>query len=608
MILQALYAYHSILLEQEGDNMPREAYSSTDAAFEIYLEADGSISSITPYINEKGKSSKRTFNVPKQAKRSSGISPYFLCDKAEYLFGAAISMREACRDGMKQLWGTVLEYASSQTAETKAVSSFLEFSGQQLSDQMSQFDNTLLDALRGGGLCVLKFAPTGKFLHDDRSIQQAWERYFAGLQGEATDDEEQMCLITGERLPVNQIARLHPVIKNVIGAQSSGAAIVSFNIPSFCSYGREQSYNAPTSQKAADAYGYVLNKLLADPNHRARMNDTTVVFWAETASVNEQQFLSSLFQETQDEEDKEAIDADSIRSRVKSAVDRIRQGQEFRDSFGDIDGEVKFYILGLSPNAARLSVRFWYTGSLGEIGERVWQHYKDLSIIGLKRTPTVRELLRELAVGHDWKNIPPNMEGQMLRSILQGQPYSNAVFAQLMNRIRSDSDDPKKNVYKIGSVRAAMIKAYLLRSKRLYNHKVEGELTMSLNKHSTSVPYNLGRLFACLEKTQIDAQGRGINSTIRDRFWGAASTTPATVFPRLINLSQHHTSKDEKWGSSNDKRIAQVASALPEQFPRRLSLEEQGMFALGYYHQREDFYAAQPSSPTNPKEEGMKNE
>ncbi|MEB3104010.1 type I-C CRISPR-associated protein Cas8c/Csd1 [Ferviditalea candida] len=605
MILQALNAYYDLLLEREGDRLPREEYSSADVSFEVQLSDKGTVASILPYVNDKGKSIKRTFIVPKQPKRAgSGINPYFLCDKAEYLFGSALSMREACRKGSIDLCNAVLEFASVESPEIISFKRFLGYSDQELAEQLGKFMSPdLHKALSSGGLCVIKFAPTGKFFHDDRKIQQAWERYYGSTTDEESSGQEQTCLITGENMSVNKIARLHPNIKNLVGAQTAGAAIVSFNIPSFCSYGRDQSYNAPTSQKAADAYGYVLNKFLADPDHYVRMNDTTVVFWAETTSEKEQELLSSLFQDFSDEDGSKIADEESIRMRVKSAVIRIRQGQAFKETFQDLDADVKFYLLGLSPNAARIAVRFWYTGTLGEIGERVWRHYEDLSIAGLERSPTIKELLREIAVGHEWKNIPPNMEGQMLRSILLGLPYSRAVFAQLMNRIRSESDDPRKGLYKIGAVRAAMIKAYLLRQYRSRNHALEGEITMGLNEQSTSVPYHLGRLFACLEKAQISALGQNINATIRDRYWGAASSTPANVFPRLLSLSQHHIAKDEKWGRSNDHRIQEVMNSLPGQFPRRLSLEEQGMFALGYYHQRQDFYTSNNNNLNEKREQ-----
>ncbi|REK76416.1 type I-C CRISPR-associated protein Cas8c/Csd1 [Paenibacillus paeoniae] len=598
MILQALYSYYELLLEQEGDGMPRPEYSSADVSFEIHLEKDGIVSNVIAYVNEKGKVAKSSFNVPKQQGRpGKQIAPYFLCDKAEYLFGAAIGMRAAYRDGLIVLWQDVLSKIDEETPESTALKSFLNWNDVQLSLQLEAIDDSVLEQLRSGGLVVIKYAPTGRFIHEIRSLQQAWEKYYRGQLEDSKSTGEQICLITGETVPGNEITRLHNAIKNVEGAQSSGALLVSFDKPSSQSFGREQSYNAPTSKRAADAYSYVLNRLLADPRHKVRMNDMTVVYWADSGTEAEQNFLTGMFQERGNDYDhdneEEIADAESIRTRLESVVTRIRNGQSFQDTFADLRADTTFYVLGLSPNAARLSVRFWYTGTLGEMGERLWQHYRDLSIIGLDRSPTIRELLRELAVGFDWKNIPPNMEGQMFRSLMNGQPYSRAVFAQLMNRIRADSDDPKKRRYKIGAKRAALIKAYLLRKARAEGNKFkEGELTMALNEKSTNVSYHLGRLFACLEKTQSDALGLKLNATIRDRFWGAASSTPAIAFPRLISLAQHHISKDENWGRNNDKRIREVMNALPEKWPKRLTLEEQGTFAIGYYHQKQSFYTS----------------
>ncbi len=592
MILQALYRYHQLLQERDGDSMPGPEYSSVDASFEIQLNEQGHLVSVIPYVNEKGKVDKRKYIVPKQEKRASGIKPYFLCDKAEYLFGEAISMRKACRDAMKNLWNEVLKEATEDSPERKAVFAFLDLEVNELAGQLGPLiSSDVMKQLQSGGLCVLKYAPSGEFFHQNNRFLNAWERYYRNFSNLGSSTENKlMCLVTGEQMPIDQIARLHPNIKNIVGAQSAGAAMVSFNIESFRSYGHDQSFNAPTSIKAADAYTYVLNRLLADSNHKARMNDTTVVFWAESFSTKEEDWLANLFQDYQETDQNVPPDEESVRARLKSVVSRIRQGQTFRDTFQDLNPETTFYVLGLSPNQARLSVRFWYTGTMGELGERVWSHYRDLSIIGLDRSPSIRELLREIAVGHDWANIPPNMEGQMLRSVLLGLPYSRAVFAQLMNRIRAESDDPKKGQYKMGAKRAAMIKAFLIRQYRQNKNPLEGEISMELNEQMPSVPYHLGRLFACLEKAQSSALGSGINATIRDRFWGAASATPANVFPRLLSLAQHHIAKDEEWGRVNDQRIQEVMNALPAQFPKRLTLDEQGMFALGYYHQRQALY------------------
>jgi len=593
MILQSLYRYYE-LLEERGEELPGEAYSEADVSFEVHLDKDGRVREILPYTNDKGKPDKRKYIVPRQEKRSSGISPYFLCDKADYFFGSAIGLREACREEMRKLWLAVFEKAPSASEEIEALRAFVSFNPKDLENLLrNAVSPEVLESLKKGGLCVLRYAPTGKLFHQLPALKAAWEKHLLPADSNESDDDYMTCLITGQRVPRSQIARLHPNIKNVAGAQTSGAAIVSFNKEAFCSYGLEQSYNAPTSQRAADAYGYVLNRFLSDPIHKVRLSDTTVVFWAETQAPGEQEFLAHLLDDVNNNA-REPDDENSIRARIRSAVVRISQGRTFRETFQDLNPETRFYVLGLSPNAARLSIRFWYTGSLGEIGERVWQHFSDLSVKGLNRSPSIRELLRELAVQGDWDNIPPLLEGQMLHSILLGLPYPRAIFTQLMNRIRADHPSDKK----MNANRAALIKAYFIRNARLHQTHEEANITMALNEESTSTAYHLGRLFAVLEKTQQSAQGT-LNATISDRYWGAASTTPALVFPRLLHLARHHVSKDEQWGRHNDKQIEKIMNALPDRLPARLTLEEQGMFALGYYHQRQELYTSSSAANSN---------
>lgn len=615
MIIQALYKYYNILLEKEGDKIPREGYSSADVSFEIHIGANGELLEIIQYM-KNGTTVKKKYLVPEQGKRTSNPKPYFLCDKAEYMFGEAISMRAECRKKMQEMHTEVLEFVRDETAEVKALRRFIAKQSEQLSTELYAILNEeIKEALQSGGLCVIKYASSGKFLHQTQSLLNAWEKYLEHKDKNQDSNEKVTCLVTGEKIYKKDISELHPNIKNITGAKSSGAAIVSFNEKSFCSYKKDKSFNAPTSNVVTNAYGYVLNRLTADSRHRVRLNDTTVVFWAESTTDHEQIFLTNLLSDLDDEVEQHP-DSENVRERIKSAVNCVRQGQTFTDTFSDLDSETTFYLLGLSPNAARLSVRFFYRETIGEIGERIWQHFKDLSIDGLESSPTIRQLLIELVSIQDraqkpresWKKIPPNMEGQLLLSIIHGKSYSKAIYAQLINRIRADTDAPEKSLYKIGPVRAAMLKACLIRNMQYQNRIKEGELTVSENKESTNVAYQLGRLFACLEKTQANAhRGEGaskndhnkadrLNATIRDRFWGAASTSPATVFPRLISLAQHHISKDEQWGEYNNSLIQEVMGKLPERLPRRLSLEEQGMFAIGYYHRRQSFYSKEKNA------------
>jgi len=587
MILQALYRYYE-LLEERGESLPGEAYSEAYVSFEIQLDQNGRVLAILPYTNEKGRTIKKKYYVPKQPHRTSNTLPFFLCDKAEYLFGEAIGMREARRISMRDFWLDILDKTEFETEEIRALRAFVSMDSTKLkSDIEHATQPNVIESLKRGDLCVLKYAPNGKLFHQIPEIKLAWETKFYSESEGLDTNPLYTCLITGKRVPKNLLARTHPQFKKVAGAQSSGASLVSFNEEAFRSYGLEQSYNAPTSQQAAEAYGLVLNRFLADPAHKVRLNDTTVVFWTESNEPREQEFLASLLQEAP-ADNREPDREDSVTARIRSAIVRIREGRTFRETFADLNPDTRFYVLGLSPNAARLAVRFWYTGSLGEIGERVWQHYADLLVQGLDHSPSIRALLRELALQGDLANLPPQLEGQLLRSILLGQPYPRSVFAQLMNRIRADDASRKLNPR-----RAALIKGYFIRQARRHqNQAMEANLTMTLHEDSTSTAYHLGRLFACLEKTQKDAHENQLNATITDRYWGAASATPALVFPRLLHLARHHISKDEKWGRRNDDLIQQVMSKLPTSFPARLTLEEQGMFALGYYHQRQEFYTS----------------
>lgn len=247
----------------------------------------------------------------------------------------------------------------------------------------------------------------------------------------------------------------------------------------------------------------------------------------------------------------------------------------------NIDPGINFYVLGLSPNAARLAVRFWHVSTVGEISEKIGQHFNDLSIVKSydndPEFPGMWHLLRETAVQRKIENIAPLLSGAVMRSILTGALYPQSLLSSILNRIRADQE--------INYIRAAIIKACLVRKHRI-NNTVE-EVTMTLNKDSTNIAYRLGRLFAALERVQRDAIP-GANTTIKDRFYGSASATPRSVFPQLIRLAQHHIQKAQ-YGSITEKLIEEIMTSI-ESFPAHLSLDDQGMFALGYYHQRHAFY------------------
>ena len=435
--------------------------------------------------------------------------------------------------------------------------------------------------------------------------RSAWEAFALKEVDSESDNNDKVwgqCLITGQFAP---IAPIHAAIKGVNGAQTSGASLVSFNQDSFCSYGKEQNYNAPISKSAAFAYTTALNHLLASENNHVRVRDMTVVFWADKRSSQKENkilawSLDPVFVEEGDQDNKKSgrsVDPATARE-ARKILDCIRSGKPSEDLDVDVDLDARCCILGLGPNAARLTVRFWQVNTLRIIVEKIAQHYNDMEMVGLERWGGMVSpfwTLKALANREDAKNIPPQLEGQFLESVLTGRMYPQTLFSMALNRCRTGGEYGG-----VTAVRAAIIKAFLLRQNRY--RKMGRELsekeaiTVSLNENHPQPAYQLGRLFSLLEKVQRDAQGPDINTTIRDRYFASASSTPGSVFPLLLNLAQHHMSKSRVGDDSGrkirdyaDPRIGDVLDRI-DVFPTHLSLEEQGLFVLGYYHQNRANY------------------
>jgi CRISPR-associated protein Csd1 len=399
----------------------------------------------------------------------------------------------------------------------------------------------------------------------------------------------------------------------VRGAQRKGASLVSFNLDAFTSYGLEQGSNAPVSKRVASGYGVALNYLLSDqnPNRKIYLGDTTVVYWAESADKRyASEFLRLInpeFIEESPEEETSKRDKGAEKF-MRDVAEKIEQGKAI-DLEGlkreGLDENTRFYVLGLAPNAARLAVRFFLTEPFGVFAERIMQHYEDLKIEKefanqpdylspyriLVECVSPKVTKRDEELERFWSLLG----GALMRAILTGAPYPEGLYAAILNRIRHDSDETnekgKTRSVKINYVRAAYIKAHLLRKYRRQGHNPYQEaLQMSLNESFTHPAYVLGRLFAVLEKAQREAIGQNINATIKDRYFTSACATPASVFPTLLRLAHHWTAKAE-YGSAIDRQIQSLLDMLDARpLPSRLTLEEQGVFVLGYYHQRAAFY------------------
>ena len=570
MILQALVSYYE-KIEEKG-LAARPGWGPAKISYAIDLNQDGTVFQFIPMLEasngKNGKNIPQQRIVPLPVKRSSGVKANFLCDSSAYLLGADQKGKPErtaeCFAASKALHLELLSKVDSEAAQ--AVCGFFE-KWNPIQGAADPETATLWEELTSGG--NLLFYYDGAPVSEDPLVRDAWQQYYDSSE----DGVVMRCLVTGEPAVIPPI---HSAIKGIPGAQSSGAALISFNAPAFESYDREQNYNAPVGEYAAFAYTTALNYLIADYNNRATIGDTVVLCWAESAESEYQAMTMQAMMGSGDEAGEAA---------VRAAVHSLSQGKRFQWNASELDPNMKFYILGIAPNSARLSVRFFLQNSFGSFMKNIEAHYKRLEITKpffekYGSIPLYRLLTETVNPKSKNKAASPQLAGELLRSVLTGAPYPATLLNAVELRIRAERE--------INYRKAAIIKAYYSRNKT--DKCPEEVLTVALNETSSNIPYNLGRLFSVLEQIQ-EAANPTINTTIRDKYFNSAAATPSRVFPVLINLSEKHLRKLEA-----GKRIfleklrSQITEQLSEQFPDRLGLPEQGAFQLGYYHQTQKRY------------------
>ena len=588
MILQALMNYYDIL--NRAGEISKPGYSRTNVSFGLNLSTEGNLMNIIPLkvMTQKGKKTferPQVMQVPEQIKRSVNVQSNFLCDNATYLLGLDLKGKaeraKLCFEDARKLHISIL--AGVDCVEAKAVVAFFEnWNHDEVNDiALAEY----IEEIFSGVNLVFHIEGYG-FAHESKAIQLAWD----SLMDDKQESFIMQCLVTGESAP---IARLHPSIKGVKGAQSSGASLVSFNDDADCSYGRDgqQGRNAPVSEHATFAYSTALNFLLSDSSHRCILGDTTLVYWAESAKpIYRDMFGFAL--DPKMEESNDSTEMEESKSAVKilqSIFEKIVNGSQLSDVSEFFDKDTTFYVLGLSPNAARLSVRFFMQGGFGTIMERIAAHYQALEIEKAPYEPRLLPLYKLMletvlpnAKSAKSKASSPLLSGSVMRSILSGACYPTELFSSVFVRIRAERN--------ITYGKAAIIKAYLIRKYKNDEKQME-VLSVSLNETSENRAYVLGRLFAILEKLQLEANP-GINTTIKDKYFTSACATPATVFPVLLRLSSHHSSKAQ-YGYVYEIKIRDLLDKIEmdeQPFPLHLSLDQQGVFVLGYYHQYQANY------------------
>ena len=576
MNLQALNRYYDRLVE--AGTLERIGWQPVKVSYALQIDDAGQLLRVLPLIHEEERGKKNVMvpqimNVPAQEKRAVGIVSNFLCDNSSYILGIdakgkperSIKCFQACRELHEEILGPL------DSMPGHAVVRFFQNWNPHRASEVDALVPYLEDILKGANLV---FDYRNRFVQEYPEIQEVWDKRY----GSSNETVKMRCLVTGEE---STFARLHPTIKGVNGGQSSGTSLVSFNAPAFESFGRDggQGSNAPVSEKAAFAYGAALNYMIAEIGHHIRLSDTTIVFWAEHGEDGYAlQFSGMMGEDTGLSEDD-----------LFTALNHLANGRNAFLNNYELNPEEHFYILGLAPNAARLSVRFFLQDSFGVFARNLLKHHERLEIIkpvyDNRISLSFWHIMNETVNQKSRDKTPsPLLTGSLIRSVLMNQPYPRLLLDQVEIRIRAERE--------VNRGRAAIIKAYLLKESENGNLSrfSKEALSVELNNETTYQPYLLGRLFAVLEGLQL-AANPGINSTIRDRYFNSACATPSVIFPQLIKLAQAHL---KKVGGGLEKtynaKIGSIMEKIGESYPARLNLYDQGIFQLGYYHQSQARY------------------
>jgi len=577
MILQALKEYYDRKASDAESDIAPEGFEKKPIPFLIVIDRNGKFINLEDTREKIGKKSiAKTFLVPRSKSRSGSLSyetTFLLWDHVGYVLQHPDDNKAK---NQHTTWLRSLKELPTELNNDEGVAAILKFYDSCGVDDVKSHPtwNECTKVLS----CNMTFKLAGEILPIPCChVVQEYVKQALKSSSDITDESIKdkvigRCLVTGE---VGEIVRVHSDTR----ISKDSKKLVSFQKNSgFDSYGKEQGYNAPVGRSAEFAYTTALNTLLKS-NSRMLVGDAVTVCWSEKSSDLENQ-IANFFSEPPKDDPDHGVKA------VESLFKSVESGAFFTDE----NEKNRFYVLGLSPNSARIAIRFWIVGTVAGMAVKIKQHFDDLRIVHGPRDKNVFSLFRLLvstAALSKADNISPNLAGETMRSILEGLPYPQTLLQAAIRRIRAE--------HEITYIRAALIKACINRSTRLKNPNIKEELQMSLDENNTNIGYRLGRLFATLEKIQIrkftQGGGKEPNSTIRDKYYGSASGTPATVFGTLIRLSKHHLASLDNVGEriNFEKLIGKIMNDISD-FPTHLKLEDQGRFAIGYYHQMQAFY------------------
>ena len=591
MILQALKEYYDRKAADPDSGIAPEGFENKAVPYVIVLDKSGNLVTIEFTGDEDTYKKGRIFTVPMWMQKSgkdSWKTTNFFWDHYGYVLGLpktnSLKDLEQANNQLKT-FKLMVSKAKECLPFNETIAAINAFYSNGGLDQARSHEN--IEKIKGILGCNLSFRvlPNTYLAAQDPDLLGIADKWSG--QGFKSDeplhlDKTGICLVTGQ---YSKIVRLHRPISGINKKPSPMLAVNNIESPAFASFNKEQGANFPVGEEASFRYATALNYLLRKgSNQKILMGDIAIVFWSAKPTELETNF-SLLFDEGPKNDD-----PDQLTNAVKSLYCSLKTGV-----FPSEMANTPFFVLGLSPNAARISVRFWHAGSVAEISSRIAQHFSDLEIthhLVAGGSLPIKFLLRAIAPLNEVDRVPPNLVGDWVRSIILGVPYPETLLLLALRKIRThirESENKRSRESEVIYPCVAVIKAHLNRANRFYC-KTEKEITVSLDETNMSPGYRLGRLFATLEIIQEKAAGKDINATIRDRYYSAASSTPASVMPILMRLKNHHLGKLDKGISIwFECRLAEILAEVSD-FPNQLNLQEQGRFAIGYYHQRQAFF------------------
>ncbi len=588
MLIKALCDY-STAANLCGDT---EAYYKQAIDFEILLALDGTVTAIQD-LRKPIEGTKRYITpellLPEQRGNTTVIYSYLIEHRREYIFGLE---REKGKNSFKTIPGKAGKKSKHDTFCERNLPFFEEIDS-DICKAYCNFIRTWNPDLQTENEILLQmganfdnarfcFGLDGSpeiMLHEDPRVKENYQALLWEEQKEKQATQQTgFCSILGEHLP---ICEMHDKLKG-IGSQ---AKLVSFGKDqtdrnAFYSYGKSLGYNCNISEKAMKQYTAALNFLLADNGHHKNFGDMVVVYFAmKQNDAAECDAFSLLFGDFASDQ-KETVDQETEKD-LNQVYNYAKTGV-LKDLSG-MDPDSIFYVAGLTANSSRICTKFVVRNRFGVILEHVAAHQKDIRILENQKPVSMYWIQKQLvsSKSKDAK-VPPPLIAGLFASILNGTRYPDALLATVIARVKTDTDETQQK--KVNHIRAGLIKGCLNRKAK------KEEITMSLNLDNTNQAYLCGRLFAVLEKIQQDASGGNLNRTIKDSYFSSACSKPATVFPKLIQLSQNHLKKVE-YVLFYQKLCGDIIDQLEDAFPSTLSLDEQGKFIIGYYQQNKALYA-----------------